>query len=213
MLELDALKAQMNPHFVFNSLGAIQFFIQNQDVEIADDYLTKFAKLMRLYLDSAREKMITLEQELKLLGNYVALEQMRFENLFELEVSVDEEVETRHHLIPPMILQPFIENAINHGVSERKDKAGKIRISFEEIEEELICIIEDNGIGREKAKNNYRKGHQSRGMKIIAEKVDTLLVSGIADIHIVLEDAFPNNTSYPGTRVTIKIKNLENEED
>jgi hypothetical protein len=210
-LELDALKAQMNPHFIFNALGAIQYFIQTQDVDSADNYLTMFARLMRKYLDSAREKMISLEQEIALLRDYTALEKMRFEELFEVELELKESLDPSEYVIPSMLLQPFVENAINHGLSERRDKRGFIRIQFEAQGNTLICRIEDNGIGREQAGRNRRKGHRSRGMKIVREKMDTLRTSGIADIRIEVQEAFPENAEYPGTLVTIRTKPLENE--
>lgn len=209
-LELDALKAQMNPHFIFNALGAIQYFIQTQDVDSADNYLTMFARLMRKYLDSAREKMITLEQEMALLRDYTALEKMRFEDLFDVAIELEEGFDPSEYVIPSMLLQPFVENAINHGLSERRDKQGKIRIRFGSQEDILVCIIEDNGIGREQAKVNRRKGHRSRGMKIVQEKIDTLRTSGVADIQIDVEEAFPDQR-YPGTRVTILTKPLDHE--
>ncbi|MEQ8702269.1 MAG: histidine kinase [Phaeodactylibacter sp.] len=210
-LELDALKAQMNPHFIFNALGAIQYFIQTQDVDSADNYLTMFARLMRKYLDSAREKMIPLEQEIALLRDYTALEKMRFEDLFEVEIELEEGLDPSEYLIPSMLLQPFVENAINHGLSERRDKRGLIRIQFNAQGDTLICRIEDNGIGREQAKSKRRKGHRSRGMKIVQEKMETLRTSGIADIRIEVEEAFPHNTEYPGTLVTIQTKPLDHE--
>jgi len=210
-LELDALKAQMNPHFIFNALGAIQYFIQTQDVDSADNYLTMFARLMRKYLDSAREKMISLEQEIALLRDYTALEKMRFEELFEVDIQLEEGLDPSEYEIPSMLLQPFVENAINHGLSERRDKRGLIRIQFNAQGDTLICRIEDNGIGREQAKSNRRKGHRSRGMKIVQEKMETLRNSGIAYIHIEIQEAFPDNAEYPGTRVTIQTKPLEND--
>ena len=210
-LELDALKAQMNPHFIFNALGAIQYFIQTQEVDAADNYLTMFARLMRKYLDSAREKMIPLEQEMALLQDYTTLEKMRFEDLFDVEIELEENLDPSAYVIPSMLLQPFVENAINHGLSERRDKQGQLRIRFESLRDVLICTIEDNGIGREQAKSKRRKGHHSRGMKIVQEKIDTLRTSGIASIQINVEEAFPGRPQFPGTRVTIKTKPLENE--
>lgn len=210
-LELDALKAQMNPHFISNALGAIQYFIQTQDVESADNYLTMFARLMRRYLDSAREKMIPLEEEIALLRDYTTLEKIRFEDLFEIDIRLEEGLDPREYEIPSMLLQPFVENAINHGLSERQDKKGHIHIRFQTLGEALLCIIEDNGIGREKAKSKSPRGHRSRGMQIVQEKVDTLRTSGIANIQIEVREAFPEDNQYPGTCVTIKSKSLENE--
>ncbi|MCB0642681.1 MAG: histidine kinase [Phaeodactylibacter sp.] len=211
-LELDALKAQMNPHFIFNALGAIQYFIQTHEVDAADNYLTMFARLMRMYLDSAREKMIPLDQEIALLRNYTALEKMRFEGLFDTRIDIQPGLRPENFLIPPMLLQPFVENAVNHGLSERTDGKGMIQINFQTEEERLVCIIRDNGIGRQKATAKARKLHRSRGMKIVQEKVETLRTSGIADIQIDIQEAFPEDAVYPGTEVRITIKNLEHED-
>ena len=212
-LELDALKAQMNPHFIFNALGAIQYFIQTHEVDAADNYLTMFARLMRMYLDSAREKMIPLDQEINLLKNYTALEKMRFEDIFDVDIVQAEDLSPEHHLVPPMLLQPFVENSVNHGLSGRIDGQGLIKISFEAEGEILICTLTDNGIGRKNAQANSNRVHRSRGMKIVDEKVETLHTSGIADISIDVQDAFPENEAYPGTQVVIRIKNLDNEDD
>jgi sensor histidine kinase YesM len=110
-----------------------------------------------------------------------------------------------------MLIQPFIENAINHGLDGRRDKKGALNVMFYKEKAVLICEIRDNGIGRSNAQNNRRKGHKSRGMTIIKEKVETLKNSGIADIKISTKDLDPSNDQYPGTFVTIRIKNFEDE--
>ena len=210
-LELSALRAQMKPHFVFNALGAIQYYIQTNEVQAADEYLTKFARLMRKYLDSSKEKMIPLKEELELLSIYTDLEKLRFEDLFTTKIEVQEGVQTEDVFVPSMLIQPFIENAINHGLDGRRDKKGALNVMFYKEKAVLICEIRDNGIGRSNAQNNRRKGHKSRGMTIIKEKVETLKNSGIADIKISTKDLDPSNDQYPGTFVTIRIKNFEDE--
>ncbi len=210
-LELSALRAQMNPHFVFNALGAIQYHIQINEVEEADSYLTSFAKLMRKYLDSSKERMITLQQEIELLSLYTRLEQMRFEDLFKVSIHTHPELDRTSILVPSMMIQPFIENAVNHGLNERRDGKGQLHINFYEKEDILHCEIKDNGIGRENAKKNKRKGHKSRGMSIIGEKVETLRQSEIADISIKIDNLYPYEVEFPGTYVIIKIKNLEDD--
>lgn len=211
-LELSALKAQMNPHFVFNALGAIQYFIQTNEVEAADNYLARFARLMRKYLDSSKEKMIPLNEELELLTIYTDLEKLRFEDLFEVEIKVSKNIQPDNVYLPSMIIQPFIENAINHGLNERRDKQGLLQIHFTEQNGFLLCTISDNGIGRKNAQKNKWEGHQSRGMSIIEEKIHTLKFSGIADVSINISDLYPSQTTYPGTQVTLKINNLEDEQ-
>lgn len=210
-LELSALRAQMNPHFVFNALGAIQYYIQTNEEQAADEYLTKFARLMRKYLDSSKEKMIPLKEELELLSIYTDLEKLRFEDLFTTKIVVQEEVQTDDEFVPSMLIQPFIENAINHGLDGRRDKKGVLVVQFRKEKDVLVCEIKDNGIGRSNAQNNRRKGHKSRGMTIIKEKVETLKNSGIADVSIATKDLEPSDEQYPGTHVTIRIKNFEDE--
>jgi LytS/YehU family sensor histidine kinase len=210
-LELSALKAQMNPHFVFNALGAIQYFIQTNEVDAADDYLTRFALLMRKYLDSSKEKMISLKEEIELLTIYTDLEQLRFEDLFDVTIRVDEDISTEDRFIPSMLIQPFIENAVNHGLNERRDGKGQLDILFSQKEEMLICEIKDNGIGHKAAKKRKRKTHKSRGMSIIKDKIETLKTIGLADISISIKELNPEDADFPGTHVIIKIKDLEDE--
>ena len=210
-LELSALKAQMNPHFVFNALGAIQYFIQVNDVESADNYLTQFARLMRKYLESSKEKLLPLKEEIELLNLYTQLEKLRFEDLFDVKMSVDENVSIEDTYIPTMIIQPFIENAINHGLSERRDKKGILNIKFLMEDEVAVCVVTDNGIGRVKAEKLKWKNHKSRGMEIIAGKIQALKSSGIIDVQISTDDLDSDNSQFPGTKVIFKFKILDHE--
>ncbi len=212
-LELSALKAQMNPHFVFNALGAIQYYIQVHEVEAADAYLTRFAQLMRRFLDSSKEKLISLKDEIALLRIYTDLEKMRFESLFTVDIIVEKGLGLEDHYLPSMMIQPFIENAVNHGLSERRDGKGALTIFFYEKEEVLHCEIKDNGIGRENAKKAKRKGHLSRGMSIIQEKIQTLKISGLADIQLHIQDLDPSKQQYPGTQIILTLKTIEDDEN
>lgn len=206
-MELEALKAQMNPHFIFNALGSIQYFIQTQEVELADDYLTRFASLMRQYLDSSRETLLPIEQEIALLTNYTELEQMRFEELFGVEILIKKELAVSGFQIPTMIIQPFVENAINHGLSERRDGKGLLVIQFGRTSlDTLYCTVQDNGIGRKRSALRDRAGHQSRGMKIVQEKIDTLATADLLTVNYTITDAFPGTENFPGTLVTLHFK-------
>jgi len=180
-LELQALQSQMNPHFVFNALGAIQSFILQKDDLTANRYLSDFGKLMRLFLESSKEKYITLDDEIQLLTLYIQLEKLRFEQRFDYTIEVDEQLDTELIEIPSMLLQPFIENAINHGVRYLKGK-GYISVSFQQINaQKILCIVEDNGVGRQKAKEireQTMRGHKSRGTKIIEERLNVLATLG-----------------------------------
>lgn len=210
VMELEALKAQMNPHFIFNALGSIQYFIQTQEVDLADDYLTRFASLMRQYLDSSRETLLPLEQEIALLTNYTDLEQMRFEELFRVAIKVPGELLKSGLQVPTMIIQPFVENAINHGLSERRDGQGYLSIHFSQIDQDtLCCTITDNGIGRKRAGQRTRAGHHSRGMQIVQDKIDTLAAADLVKVSYTITEAEPEQEEYPGTQVTIYFKFLE----
>jgi LytS/YehU family sensor histidine kinase len=137
----------MNPHFVFNALNGIQNFIMSQNKEAANEYLTRFAKLMRLFLESSRENFISLSQEIDMLRLYTDLEQMRFRDKFEVKFEVAEDLDLNQE-VPSMLLQPFVENAINHGLIYLKEK-GVLTLSFEnDGQENLVIKIDDNGIGR-----------------------------------------------------------------
>jgi hypothetical protein len=206
-LRLTALQSQMNPHFIFNALGAIQYFIQTHDVDKADEYLSNFAMLMRRILDSSKTKYVPLYQEIETLKLYVGLEAVRFEGLFQFEFVVDEHVDSDLN-VPPMVLQPYVENAINHGLYNLKERQGHLRLSFSPLENDGIKItIEDNGVGRKKAEELRTKRHKSRGMKIIKDRINTL--NSLADIHVevVIEDLYADDRA-AGTKVEVTMIEL-----
>ena len=211
-LELKTLRLQLNPHFMFNALGAIQFYIKNNESRLAINYLADFALLMRLFLESSKNKYVSLEDELALLKLYVTLEQMRFEKKFDVVYEIDDSLDLVMVEIPSLLLQPFVENAINHGLRHKKTQGLlTIKMIFEEENETLICIIEDDGVGRKKAgeiRAQSLKKHKSRGTQIIEERLATFNASGeirlevkTEDVNVVLEDC--------GTRVTLTIPNIE----
>ncbi len=206
-LELHALQSQMNPHFVFNALGAIQFFIHKGNIDMADEFLAQFAQLMRLFLESSKNKYVTLEQEIDLLRRYVEIENIRFEDSFSFELKVDEDLHTHSILLPSMLIQPFIENAINHGLFHMKQK-GDLLVEFRlEKEDTLACIVEDNGIGRvaaQKIKEQSRHNHVSRGMQIVEERIKTLKAMEESHITINIEDLYHEEHAC-GTRSIIYI--------
>ena len=208
-LELQALQSQMNPHFVFNSLGAIQYFIQNNDAEAADNYLAKFAKLMRLFLESSKNRYILLVEEIKLLSLYIELEQMRYEDKFVANIEVDKKINTHSRELPSILLQPFVENAINHGLFHKKTN-GILKISFQAgPDDQLICTIVDNGIGRKKAqliKEKSPRNHKSRGMQILSERLEVLELVEEMRISVTVNDLHPKQPE-TGTIVTITIPN------
>ncbi len=205
-LQLKALQGQMNPHFIFNALGAIQYFIQTNDVNKADEYLSDFALLMRGILDSSSKKYITLKEELKLIKLYVGLEKARFENKFDVNISVIGSVD-EETLIPPMVIQPYIENAVNHGLHHLKKRKGQLNIDIHHSGDLLMIVIQDNGIGRKAAQAlKNRSTHKSRGMGITAERIITINTSSDLSITIDIKDLVNSAGVALGTKVTIKIR-------
>ncbi|MFD2586749.1 MULTISPECIES: tetratricopeptide repeat-containing sensor histidine kinase [Flavobacteriaceae] len=173
-VELKALRAQMNPHFIFNSLNSIGDYILNNNTQAASDYLAKFARLMRMTLENSDKQLITLEEDISLLNTYLAIEQKRFEKAFDFEIRVTDGLDTDEILLPPMLLQPFVENSIVHGLS-KSEKGGEILINFISEQQKLICTVEDNGVGRATSKS--RNGHQkknSMGMSITQNRIEVL---------------------------------------
>jgi hypothetical protein len=156
--ELAALRSQMNPHFIFNSLNAIQDFIFQHKTEEANEYLSKFAKLIRAILNQSRKQFATIEEECDLLRMYLELESLRFNNAFEWEMKIGDGIIASEMLIPSMLLQPVVENSIKHGFKNLKRK-GLLRISFEKENGFIRCEVEDNGIGRSGEKNMDGKSH------------------------------------------------------
>ncbi len=176
ILEQKLLRSQMNPHFIFNSLSSIQSFIfENNPVE-AGSYLSRFAELIRSILYNSREEFITLEKEVQTLTNYLDLQKLRYDNKFDYEIDIDPLLDIDTVSIPPMMAQPFIENAIEHGI-KHLDHPGLINISFMLLDETILFIVEDNGIGIHAAKklNNIKaKEHQSLATIITRERIEIL---------------------------------------
>lgn len=178
--ELKALRAQMNPHFMFNTINSIQEIVLGNDDRTARIYFADFAKMMRMILENSTQKLITLEKEIDFLNLYLSFEKIRFKDKFEIELVVDDLLETATIKLPSMLIQPFIENAINHGLLH-KEINGRLQVKFEEIEFEneafLKCTIEDNGIGREATLklNKWReKQHQSISTTVNSERIELL---------------------------------------
>ena len=163
--EMKALRAQMNPHFIFNAINSIQNYMLDNDIDSALGYLSDFAKLIRITLDNVVKKKVTLDEELNYLRYYLNLEKMRFDKYFDVDIILPDEFEQRKIEIPPMIIQPFVENAIKHGFVYKKDNA-KLKLQFKITDDNILqCIIEDNGIGRQKSRELNRNKHQSKQSK------------------------------------------------
>lgn len=176
-VEMIALRAQMNPHFIFNSLNSIYKYIQRKEPEQASEYLIKFSKLMRLILENSRFQEVSLEKDLAALTIYMQLESLRMNHRFSHEIIIAKEIDPEITMIPPLILQPFVENSIWHGLQDKKED-GKITIRISQEGSMLVCDVEDNGIGRKKAQeiktsSSAQKG-ESLGMKITNSRIEII---------------------------------------
>ncbi len=205
--ELQTLRSQINPHFVFNSLNSIKSYILTHRSTEASEYLTDFSTLMRATLQYSKEQLITLQDELEIMLLYISLEKKRFEENFLFNFELDPKIRTDEIMIPPMLLQPYIENAIKHGLM---NKDGFRILTLKVLNENpafIIIEIEDNGIGREKSsllKKNTPK-HQSMGMSINEERIDLLSKTNDYLINISIEDKESNEKMAEGTKVVIRI--------
>lgn len=205
ILELKALRAQMNPHFIFNCMSSIQECILTGRLDDADVYLTKLSKLLRMVLEYSDNENISLDKELEMLELYLKLESVRLKNNFEYQIQVEEKIYTEEVQIPALILQPFAENAIWHGL-QNKPGNRKLKIDIRSFNHSLQCIIEDNGIGRKQAEQlkPLQKMYASRGIKLIEKRLDILKQkTQHANTGIVFSDLNNNNTHETGTRVEI----------
>ncbi|RKE94952.1 tetratricopeptide repeat-containing sensor histidine kinase [Ichthyenterobacterium magnum] len=172
--ELKALRSQMNPHFIFNSLNSIGDYILKNDTQSASDYLGKFAKLMRMTLENSEKSEILLSEDISLLKTYLEIERKRFEYKFDYTIEVDKTLDPENIMIPPMLLQPFLENSIIHGLSQ-KIKRGNIVIAFKDNHDMIICSVDDNGIGRHNSSSNKTPSNQkSMGMTITKSRIDII---------------------------------------
>ncbi len=204
-IELKALRAQMNPHFIFNTLSSIQHYITTNDPEAALKYLSKFAKLMRRIMDNSKASVIPLGDELQALELYLELEVMRFKGKFTYQIEVDPSVDTHFDAIPSMLIQPYVENAILHGFMN-KVTPGHLSIQIKRREELLEVIVDDNGIGRERSraiKAARKDGHRSRGLSITQERLEILNASNASDLNVTIEDKYNQHQEPAGTRVRI----------
>jgi hypothetical protein len=206
-LEAQALRAQMNPHFIFNCLSSINRFILKNKTEEASDYLTKFSRLIRMVLNNSKQSFISLEDELETLKLYLEMERLRFKNSFDYSFTYNNSVDPGNIFIPPLLLQPFAENAIWHGLMHKQEK-GFLNFDFSAAEKTLTCIITDNGVGREQAellKSKSAEKQKSMGLKITAERLSLLNNNSNGQTFFTIEDLRDENRNATGTRVCLKI--------
>lgn len=215
-LEMKALRAQMNPHFIFNSLASIQQFIYSQKSDAANEYLSRFSKLIRMIFNHSGEKNISLTDDLEALKLYMDLEQLRLDGKFVYHFHIESDIEAEEIEIPPLIIQPYVENAIWHGISQLEGE-GKIDILIKMNclgkSNILMCIVKDNGIGREQSEKNKKQKnsqHKSQGMSITNERLELLnsMYGNKNSVEII--DLYSENKEPSGTevRIFIPLKNL-----
>ncbi|MEN0047135.1 MAG: histidine kinase [Bacteroidota bacterium] len=204
--QLTALKAQMSPHFLYNALNSIQDLVLDKDVKNASGYLTKFSHLMRQILDASENQVIPISEELKMLKLYLTLEKLRFGDHFEYTIALSPTIQAETSFIPPMIIQPFVENAIKHGLLHKTKGTKRIYIQLDQ-KELLECTIVDNGVGRKKAKaiqerqgklnSSFATSATQRRLKILNQKYSQKIGLEISD--------FYENDRASGTKVVLYI--------
>ena len=204
--ELKALRAQMNPHFVFNSLNSIQHYILNSKGDEAVRYLNKFAKLIRIILNNSEKPTVTINEDIEAITLYLELEKMRFENKFNYSIRVSESIDGDYDEIPPMLIQPYLENAILHGINP-KEGMGQIDVEINLVGTYIKISLIDNGIGREKSKSMQSlqpaNRHKSLGMKITKDRVRILNTIYHSILNVEIIDLYNFNREAIGTRVDL----------
>lgn len=212
-VKMNMLRAQMNPHFIFNSLNSINNFILKNDPQNASGYLTKFSRLMRMILDNSRSEWVTLENELSALDLYIQLEAIRFDNVFEYKLMLDEHIDPAQVIIPPLIIQPYVENAIWHGLLYRQEPGGMLLLEIKKVEDQLMIKVEDNGVGRQASTDLRSRSalkRKSHGMKITGERLDIVNMTYDANTNVKVEDLYDENQHGCGTRVLITLNYIQN---
>lgn len=209
-LEQKILLAQLNPHFIFNCLNSIQSFVLTNDVEGANTYITVFGSLVRQTLENSTKNFITIEEEVKYLSTYLKMEQLRHSNKFSYEIIVENQVKKSNLYLPTMLLQPFVENAIKHGIQHRKDNKGHISITISSaLNDELHISIRDNGIGRKKSSELTSKlpGQTSKGIDTTLKRIETIKILYKKIITIGIDDT-SGESVFSGTCVKLTIPNF-----
>ncbi len=209
--QLTATRAQMNPHFIFNALNSVQQYILKGNTDDAIKYLSRFSRLQREILNHCDRPFISLQKETDMLKMYLELEQLRFNGTFNFFIAVDENIDPGEIKIPPMILQPFVENAIWHGLMPKEGQR-KLSIVFRMMEEEeiLYCTVTDNGIGRlaaaEKKKiNDGAVNHKSRGLTLVYERLHLLEQQFEKPFNVAIHDRLDEDGNLAGTKVEVAL--------
>lgn len=208
LLEVKALRSQMNPHFMFNCLNSIRNLMLKDENDNAVEYITMFSRLLRLILSHTRRETITLREDLEALEHYMQLEQLRLSNQFSYAIHLAEGLQADEVTVPPMLLQPYVENAIWHGIMN-KEVPGHVNITIAANGRSLHIAIEDDGIGREAAmqlRQQQSEVHQSMGMSLTRDRLDIMARMNRFVSNIQIEDLYNSHHSPAGTRVNIKLQ-------
>lgn len=203
-LEQQALKAQMNPHFIFNAINSIQRFILENEQDSAYEYLEKFASLIRWVMETSGNQLISLDTELEILDLYISLESLRFSENFDWRFEVDPAIEQIGTKIPPMLIQPYVENAIRHGLIPKKHP-GLLIITIQETQPVLVVSVKDDGIGRAASAKRKNIGHQSVGMAKTRERLQILSANFNIENSVQIVDLYDVEKQPAGTEVRLKI--------
>jgi putative methionine-R-sulfoxide reductase with GAF domain len=205
---LSALQAQMNPHFVFNALNSIKRMILDSENEKASRYLSKFALMIRMTLEHSKQLFVSLDENIEYLRAYLDMEQLRFDDSFKYIIETDDQVDTTETVLPSMMIQPLVENAIWHGLMyATNDK--KIRIAFSQTDSKMVCTIEDNGIGigqSEKLRKKHRPLHRSVGLENLQKRIKIMNEKYGTDCSLQIVDLSETGGNVHGTRVTLQFK-------
>jgi hypothetical protein len=208
-LEQKALRSQMNPHFIFNSLNSIQQYVAERDITGANNFISDFSRLIRMTLDLSTNTFINMSDEIEYISTYLKVEKTRLENQFDYSINIDPALNLHEIYVPPLLLQPYVENSIRHGIKYKKENNGMIRICVQRKEANILVSIEDNGIGRAAAqqyKTKYHIQYQSKGMSINNDRIDILNSYNDKKIKIFINDLYDKNDIATGTRVDIYLK-------
>ena len=211
-MEQKLLRTQMNPHFIFNSLGAINTFIQEDKSDEASDYLIKFSRLTRLILNNSRKEYISLDEEINTLKYYMDLQNMLSDGTINYNINVDEKLDLKNAKVPPMLAQPFIENSLKHGFKNKEGlKEINVKFSKSKNSNALLFEVQDNGIGINKAKEaktQTDENHESFAMQITEERLTNLNKYRSEKIKIHLEELINTEGIISGTLVNFTIPYL-----
>jgi ligand-binding sensor domain-containing protein len=208
-IEMSALRAQMSPHFIFNSLNSIENFMMQNEKVLAIDYLNKFASLIRMILENSRQQIVPIAKDMEAMQLYIDLEKLRFEDKFRYITDIDSILLLGDYRIPPLLIQPFVENAIIHGIAPSEQDDLYLRISVKYYTDYIQYIIEDNGIGRlaSMAYTAKRKnGHKSLGLQISQERIDIINRKNKNDVTLEIIDLYDEEKNPAGTRVILNLK-------